>query len=196
MSEVFDLQDREVLQTVGPFYHDHRISQLMQILRILSRPDGYMARIQRMLTPDVARKVNFVGGIGDRRDLVNYYYDADIFAFPALCDHGFGLPPVEAMATGTAVIASRSGAIPETVKDRQTGRLVAKNDPKDLAAAMLTFLRNDRVRERLGRAARQSVMDRFTWDAVAERMYERYQRLCATGTRKRAIRKPWSYAAM
>jgi glycosyltransferase involved in cell wall biosynthesis len=196
MSEVFDLQDKEVLQTVDPFYQEHRTSQLRQMLRILPRPDGYMAKIQRMLTPDVARKVNFVGGIGDRLELINYYYDADIFAFPVLCDHGFGLPPVEAIAAGTAVIASRSGAIPETVNDRQMGLLVAKNDPEGLTAAMLTLLRNDRLREQLGRAARQSVMDRFTWDGVAERMYERYQRLCATGTRKRAIRNPWSYAAM
>jgi glycosyltransferase involved in cell wall biosynthesis len=168
----------------------------MQVFRISPRPEGYMAKIQRMLTPDVARKVNFVGAIGDRRELVNYYYNADIFAFPALCDHGFGLTPVEAMAAGTAVIATRAGAIPETVKDQKTGLLVEKNNPDALAAAMLALLTNDPFREQLARAARQSVMDRFTWDRVAERMYERYQRLCATCTPKRRTRKPWSYAAM
>ena len=100
-----------------------------------------------------------------------------MFAFPPIWNEGFGIPPVEAMAAGIPVVATRSGAITETVKDQETGFLVEKNDPEALAKAILTLLQDDARAERMGRAGRQRAMERFTWDRVADRMYTRYRDL-------------------
>ena len=51
-----------------------------------------------------------------RPDLIERYYDADVFVFPPVWNEGFGIPPVEAMAAGIPVVASRSGAVVETVR--------------------------------------------------------------------------------
>ena len=67
----------------------------------------------------------------------------------------------------------------ETVKDRETGFLMEKNDPRQTAEALLTLLGNDSLRESMGSAARQHVLDHFTWDRVATGMYARYQTLCS-----------------
>jgi glycosyltransferase involved in cell wall biosynthesis len=88
------------------------------------------------------------------------------------------LPPVEAMASGTPVVATRSGAIVETVDDGATGLWVDKNDSKALAEALLRLLQNDDLREEMGRAARRRILGQFTWEKVAERMFIRYAALC------------------
>ncbi|MFZ0588926.1 MAG: glycosyltransferase, partial [Bryobacteraceae bacterium] len=52
-----------------------------------------------------------------------------------------------------------------------------KNDARGLALAMLKLLQHDALCEAMGRAARRRVLEHFTWDKVAERMFDRYQRL-------------------
>jgi glycosyltransferase involved in cell wall biosynthesis len=82
------------------------------------------------------------------------------------------------MAAGVPVVATRSGAIPETIKDTQTGFLVSKNDPRALADSILKLLRDDNLRTQMGRVARSWVHENFTWDRVADRMYKCYSDLC------------------
>jgi spore coat protein SA len=117
-------------------------------------------------------------GFVPRPELVDLYYSADVFAFAPIWDEGFGIPPVEAMAAGVPIVATRSGAIPETVKDKQTGFLVSKNDPRALAESILKLLRDDDLRRKMGRAARVWVRENFIWDRVAENMYKCYSDLC------------------
>jgi glycosyltransferase involved in cell wall biosynthesis len=114
--------------------------------------------------------------------LLEHYFNADIFVFPPIWNEGFGIPPVEAMAAGVPVVATRSGAVVETVKHNETGFLVEKNDPQALAQAMSILLESDTLREAMGRAARRRAFERFTWDGVAKAMYSRYQALCAKGS--------------
>jgi len=134
--------------------------------------------VKEQLSPEIAGKVTFWGGIGDRSKLVQHYYDTDVFVFPPVCDHGFGLPPVEAMAAGVPCVVTRSGATVETVKNNETGFLVDKNDPAALAQAILALLDSDSMREAMGRAARRRVFEQFTWDMAAQRTLDRYLRLC------------------
>jgi glycosyltransferase involved in cell wall biosynthesis len=109
--------------------------------------------------------------------LVDLYYNADVFAFAPIWNEGFGIPPIEAMAAGVPVVATRSGAIPEVVKDQETGFLVSKNDPCALAESILKVLHDDGLREKMGRAAWRRAHDNFTWDRVAEKMYNCYSGL-------------------
>lgn len=111
----------------------------------------------------------FLGGVPyDRIPAV--YLASDAFVLPS---HTEGLPRavLEAQATGTPVLATRVGGVPEAVADGETGRLVPPREPGALAAA-LDDLAGDRAeRERLGRNGRRAVREGFTW----ERLYDRYE---------------------
>jgi glycosyltransferase involved in cell wall biosynthesis len=175
--ETFDKTDRALRASLAPFY-SRRVSPFKKLLSSGSSvtPD-YVAMLKAQLTGDIADKVVFLGRI-PRSELVARFYDSDIFVFPSLFAEGFGLPPVEAMAAGTAVIGTRSGAIPETVEHGVTGLLVEKNDPVGLADAMLRLLQNSELREKMGRAGRNRALQNFTWDRVTETVSANYNKLC------------------
>jgi glycosyltransferase involved in cell wall biosynthesis len=179
LEENFDLADRAVVSSLEPFYQRNRLLLLQRKLFPRSKPGtDYISCLKNSIPEDIRPKVEFLGMI-PRADLVQHYYEADVFVFPAIWDEGFGLPPVEAMASGTAVVASRSGAVAETVRHREIGLLVVKNDVNELAQAILAVLRSDAMRERMGRAGRQRALEYFTWDRVAARMSNRYAGLLA-----------------
>jgi glycosyltransferase involved in cell wall biosynthesis len=177
IEETFDLQDREQLEGVTRFYAARHIPFLGT--RFFSAPSSarYMSYLKSLVSQNMAEKVTFLGFI-PRSQLIESYYGADVFAFTPIWNEGFGLPPVEAMAAGVPVVASRSGAVVETVKDQQTGLLVDKNNPQQVADALVTLLENDSLRRAMGERAREHVLKNFTWDVVAARMYERYCALC------------------
>lgn len=181
LEETFDMSDRESLKQVESFYSKSFVALLKR--KLLSRPasgaESYMSHLRSTLSPEIAAKVSFPGMI-PRPDLIQHYYDADLFVFPPIWDEGFGIPPVEAMAAGTAVVASRSGAVVETVLHQETGLLVPKNDPQGLADAILALLTDDTMRERMGRAGRCRALQNFTWDHVAAKMEREYRALCSS----------------
>lgn len=177
MEEAFDLDDRATIKRVAPFYAKNTVSRLRAKLGLAPADAGtYQSYLKSRLTPELAERVTFTGFI-PREDFVHRYYDADIFVFPPIWEEGFGIPPIEAMAAGVPVVGSRSGALPETVAEGESGFLVAKNDPQALAQQILRLLRDDDLREKMGRAARRRVLTTFTWERVAGRMEERYSRL-------------------
>ncbi len=179
LEESFDLADRQLIKSVAPFYARDRFELLKTKLSLASQDAGtYQSYLKKRLPPEIAGKVSFHGHVGVRQDLIDWYYDADVLAFPPIWDEGFGLPPVEAMASGTPVVATRSGAVLETVDDGVTGLWVDKNDSKALAEALLRLLQDDDLREKMGREARHRMLEHFTWQKVAERMFIRYAALC------------------
>ena len=91
---------------------------------------------------------------GQRNDVPVHMKAFDAFALSSRWE-GFGLVLLEAMAAARPVVASRVSAIPEIVKDEETGLLVPPEDPTRLAAAMLR-LRDPALRSRLGQAGRRS----------------------------------------
>jgi len=178
LAETFELRERELIESVYPFYTYNWTSRLKAKLSLAPREAGtYLAHLKQRLSTAASEKVAFRGFIA-RPELVDLYYNADIFAFAPIWDEGFGIPPIEAMAAGVPVVATRAGAIPETIRDRQTGFLVAKNDPRALAEGILKLLRDDGLRQKMGQAARDWVHANFTWDGVAEKMYLCYSDLC------------------
>jgi glycosyltransferase involved in cell wall biosynthesis len=87
----------------------------------------------------------------------------------------FGLVPLEAMACGVPVVASAVGGMLDSVADGVTGLLVPPRDPAALARALAVLLDDEVLRSRLGRAGRQRVLQRYTWDRVAAATAEVYQ---------------------
>jgi glycosyltransferase involved in cell wall biosynthesis len=111
-----------------------------------------------------------VHGHVPREQLVELYRRAAALVFPSLYE-GFGLPPLEAMASGCPVAVSRVGALPETCGD--AALYFDPTDPESIAAAMLAILDSpdDLVERGLVRASA------FTWDECARRHDAVYEEL-------------------
>lgn len=120
-------------------------------------------------------KVRFVTGISDE-ELAELVASTEVALVPSLYE-GFSLPAVEHMASGTPLIASRTGALPEVVGD--AARLVTPGDPEELAAAIRLLQDSPRERERLSEAALARVQERFAWSAVARATVAEYRRAIA-----------------
>jgi starch synthase len=93
---------------------------------------------------------------------------------------------MEALASGTPLLATRVGGIPSVVEHGRTGWLVAERDAGALEAALDRLLGDARGRAGLGAAARADVVGRRTWAAVAEAFEQVYDRAAsrAEGRRK------------
>jgi glycosyltransferase involved in cell wall biosynthesis len=100
---------------------------------------------------------------------------ADIFVFPSLYE-GFGLPPLEAMACGTPVIASNVASMPEVIGDAAI--LVNPEDEQEIASAMLRLLKDNGLRQELVKKGYQRIRT-FTWKNTAEKTIEVYQKVMA-----------------
>jgi glycosyltransferase involved in cell wall biosynthesis len=109
----------------------------------------------------IGDRVTIVGRVGDD-ELAAWYRRAQMLVSPSLYE-GFGLPAAEAMASGTPVIATDAGALPEVVADGEAGAIVPATDAASLAESIASLL-DDRERcARLGAAGIERVHDRFTW---------------------------------
>jgi glycosyltransferase involved in cell wall biosynthesis len=178
LEECFDLSDQTQVQSVAPFFAKNRWSLLKRNLGFGSADQGtYLNFLKAKLAGDLASKVAFHGYLS-RSELIDHYYNADVFVFPPIWNEAFGCTPVEAMAAGTPVVSTRSGGIIETVRDQETGFLVEKNDSHALAEAILKLIENDALRESMGRAARSRALQHFSWDTIVPAMHNRYKRLC------------------
>ena len=115
-----------------------------------------------------------------KADVVQLLSHATVFVCPSVYEP-LGIVNLEAMACGTAVVASDVGGIPEVVVDGETGVLVHYDeaDPRGfeaaLAAALTAALSRPRPRRRaMGRAGRERAVAQFGWDAIARRTLEVY----------------------
>jgi starch synthase len=88
-----------------------------------------------------------------------------------------GLVALEAMASGTPVVASRVGGLPEVVEDGVTGYLVEPGDVEALRYRIETLLGDRAMAARMGALAHERVLARWTWAQCAERCLAVYREL-------------------
>jgi glycosyltransferase involved in cell wall biosynthesis len=130
--------------------------------------------------------VTFLGPVPDA-DLPGLYRRAAVLALPSVdrtcygrhvpVSELLGLVALEAMASGTPVVASRIGGLAEVVVDGETGFLVPPGDTEALSEGLARLLSDRRLAARLGANARDLVVQRFTWRACAERCLAAYETL-------------------
>ncbi len=138
--------------------------------------------------------VEFVKGLSDAV-LVDLVRSAEIACVPSLYE-GFSLPAAEAMATGTPLVATTGGAIPEVAgPDGETCLAVPPGDFGALAAALSRLLGDPGLRVRLGRAGRERVLARFTWAKAAEGTVAHYREAIALTRARPGAREGPSVAA-
>lgn len=119
--------------------------------------------------------VHISSGLSDQ-ELAGLLASAEVACIPSLYE-GFSLPAVEAMASGTPIVASRAGALPEVVgTDGSCARLVRPADVDELTAVLGELLDSPAERRRLGAAGRQRALDVFSWESVAAQTVAVYER--------------------
>jgi spore coat protein SA len=94
------------------------------------------------------------------------YRTCDIVVVPSIWPEPFGLVALEAMASGTCVVASAVGGLPEVIENRCTGVLVPAQDPQALSEAIAEILADPVLKGSLERAAAERVARKFTWERL------------------------------
>jgi glycosyltransferase involved in cell wall biosynthesis len=118
--------------------------------------------------------VHISSGLTDG-ELATLLSSAEIACIPSLYE-GFSLPAVEAMASGTPIVASRAGALPEVVGvNGECARLVNPGDVSDLTAVLGELLDSPLELQRLGAAGRRRAVDVFSWESVAAQTVAVYE---------------------
>ncbi len=120
----------------------------------------------------VRQDVRFFGFVPDKT-LSGLYRMASVFAFPSLYE-GFGLPPLEAMACGTAVVTSEISSLPEVVGDAAI--LVDPYSVSEIADALARVLDDETLRNDLIRRGRERVRQ-FSWERSVKAIHECYMRV-------------------
>jgi glycosyltransferase involved in cell wall biosynthesis len=139
--------------------------------------EAILSRVEAVLG-DRARLLGFVPD----GDLPALYGAASLFAYPSLYE-GFGIPPVEAMACGTPVVASNAASLPEAVGDAAS--LVDPHSKEEIANAISSLLSDPGLRRARAEAGLiQSA--KFRWPDVANRTLALYQQV-ANGSPARAL---------
>ncbi|MFQ5885702.1 MAG: glycosyltransferase family 4 protein [Anaerolineae bacterium] len=122
----------------------------------------------------VSEGVRFIGWVAEEEKPALYSL-ATLFLYPSLYE-GFGLPPLEALACGTPVIASNAASLPEVVGDG--GVLVDPRDPAAWAEAMVALLTSPQKRDELSAKAVEQAQ-KFSWQRTARETLEVYQQVAA-----------------
>lgn len=116
-------------------------------------------------------RVTFTGYVDDE-DKPAIYQGAKMFAFPSLYE-GFGLPPLEAMASGVPVISSNTSSMPEVVGD--AGILLNPKDEKDWIEAITLVNTNEPKRKGMTEANKIQI-EKFNWEKTAQKTIEIYEK--------------------
>jgi glycosyltransferase involved in cell wall biosynthesis len=117
--------------------------------------------------------------LGFRDDLDALYGAADVVCVPSTRPEPLGLVALEAAAASRCVVASDAGGLPEIVRDRETGRLVAPGSAPALAAALDELAAAPALRAQLAAAAAEDVRARFSTAHLLERTQALYDELLA-----------------
>jgi len=118
-------------------------------------------------------RVLWINSLLREEQYVELYSNATVFACPSVYEP-FGIINLESMACETPVVASAVGGILETVVDGETGLLVPPADPKALADAINTLLRDRNKARTLGKNGRRRVEQYFSWTSIAEKTRDLY----------------------
>jgi glycosyltransferase involved in cell wall biosynthesis len=139
----------------------------------------------------IGERVHFTG---ERRDVPAVLQGADLLVLNSQ-EEPFGLVLVEAMSSGTAVLATRVGGIPEIVKDTQNGWLIAKGDTAALAAKLMELSEDRSALQRCAAFARRETCPEFSLERFGGEIHGFYSELRSTLGFRPGVGEPQAAAA-
>ena len=127
----------------------------------------------------LADRVIFTGRV-PHDEVFDYYSIIDIFTIPRIdakvCHIVTPLKPLEAMAMGKCVLASRVGGLTEMISDGETGLTFEPENDEDLAKKLNLLINNEDLRKSLGQTAVEFVKKERNWDTLCKRYFDVYTR--------------------
>lgn len=144
--------------------------QLPHNLVLAGKPTWFAPRIyQAARESGVADRVRFLGFVSDQ-DLLHLYNACDVFVFPSYYE-GFGIPVLEAMACGRAVVCSNTSSLPEVADG--AGLLFDPYSVNEMVRAMADLLLDSELRSRMERLGLQRAAH-FSWKRAAQETLDVY----------------------
>lgn len=140
-----------------------------------SNGQNYYDCLKNMCKGSLESHVNFTGRV-PYQEIIEYYREMDILINPSLSE-SFGMSLVEAMSAEKPVVATRVGGMVNVVDNGKTGIIVEPDDEIDLAQAISYLIENPELREKMGKAGRERIMEKFSWEAVARSLLSEYRKL-------------------
>lgn len=118
--------------------------------------------------------------------LPDFFAASNIFVGPSLIDsagdtEGQGVVFLEAFASGTPIIASRVGGIPDVIKHEESGILVSPRNPDELSNAITRLLNDSKLRIKIAEAGNSVVREIYDWDSISIRFRELYDTVLPEG---------------
>ncbi|HEX2121464.1 MAG TPA: N-acetyl-alpha-D-glucosaminyl L-malate synthase BshA [Thermoanaerobaculia bacterium] len=120
---------------------------------------------------NLRERVVFLGNVPNLEEVLGA---CDLFLLPSESE-SFGMAALEAMTSEVPVIATRSGGLPEVVNDGETGYLLPVGDVESMARCGIEILRDDALRRKMGRRAREVAVERFDEQWIVPRYREMYE---------------------
>ena len=125
----------------------------------------------------ITQQVELVGFIPQEK-MLEFLRQHHIMVMPSVLDsESFGVAVLEAAAAARPTVASRVGGVPEVLKDGETGLLVQRGSARVLADAIERLVRNQQMRDKMGRAGYEFVKETYSWERSLDMMCELYERL-------------------
>ncbi len=179
---------------VGRFEPRKGLLELLKAYRIL-RKTGCECRLLVVGTGPLAREaqryvatrrlkgVEFLGRVSDE-EKAQLFRTADVYISPATGGESFGIVLLEAMAAGTAIVASDIHGYKGVLRRGREGLLVPPREPKQIAGGIARLLRDDELRKAMGEAGQVRAQE-FSWERVTAKVDDYYgfviRRLAARG---------------
>lgn len=107
--------------------------------------------------------------------LPDYFNACDLFVNPTIRQNGYDLTILEAMACEKPVVVSNIGSVPTVIEDGVDGLLVPTGDIKKLAEAVIKVLTDKELAQRLGKAARKKILEKFSIESMVEGTIKVYE---------------------
>lgn len=148
-------------------------------VRLLVAGPGDVEDFRSDLSPETRRRVEFLGLVSEETK-ARAFVSADLYVAPNTGGESFGIVLLEAMASGTPVLASDIEAFRRVTDEGRAGASFVNEDPADLARQVIALLDDAGERSRLAREGLLRARE-FDWETVARRVVEVYEAVTGTG---------------
>jgi len=183
---------------VGRFSKNKGITDLVRAMPMIADalPGAHLALVGFGPDEDRIRSTIAAEGMGDRVTIVGrvaggdipvHMASADLVVLPSIRIEGLGVVLLEALASGTSVVGSDVGGIPDIIEDGVTGLLCRSQDPPDIAAKCVRILQDENLNRRTTENGKRLVDSKFCWTRIGavleEIMLDCLKEFSASGSR-------------
>ena len=174
--EIVILLARRLVEKNGVIVFAKAVTKLKELpIRIVFAGDGpERGKIENLLkTADMHDKAVFLGNIPNST-MPEIYRMADISVLPSFME-ATSITGLESMACGLPLVGTTVGGIPSLITENNNGYLVPPSDPAALADAIRKLVKDSKLRHDMGLAAREKVINEFSWQTIAQRTIDIYK---------------------